>query len=293
MKSDYRIFNPCYQKEKITQIFLEFKGKNLLTESQYKELIKKLKKLNDLDLYKMQQRLRTQKIINFEEKRLTSEYLYENSYIPVRDEEKIKLYYFLMQLGFISFIEEGNILKPKKKRIRFNEGSKINSISLKNLSMQENLSNSDSGYLTTFIDNKKELIMAYVDNERNVKIFDVFNKRVLNDVKDLKHTKKIVCADYFTSKKGNESTKYLVSLSLDNTMIISDLSLNEKDTSKIVNNIGTNFQINQNGPNNTFSLSTVSHSGKFGLLLVIIMIKLLKYMIIKEIVCILLILMNI
>ena len=41
--------------------------------------------------------------------------------------------------------------------------------------MQENLSNSDSGYFTTFKDNKKELIMAYVDNERNVKIFELFS----------------------------------------------------------------------------------------------------------------------
>ena len=30
-------------------------------------------------------------------------------------------------------------------------------------------------------DNKKELIMAYVDNESNVKIFDVFNRKVLNE----------------------------------------------------------------------------------------------------------------
>ena len=95
-----------------------------------------------------------------------------------------------MQLGFISYLEEGNVLKPKKKRIEFMPNVKIRSISLRSLSMQENLSNSDSGYFTTFDDNKKGLTMAYVDNERNVKIFDVFNKQMLNDVKDLKHTKK-------------------------------------------------------------------------------------------------------
>ena len=62
--------------------------------------------------------------------------------------------------------------------------------------MQENLSNSDSGYFTTFRTKKdEEVIMAYVDNEINIKIFDVFKRKVINDVKDLKHIKKIVCVD--------------------------------------------------------------------------------------------------
>ena len=56
--------------------------------------------------------------------------------------------------------------------------------------------------------------MAYVDNERNVKIFDVFHKQVLNNVKDLKHTKKIVCVDYFLIKE----IRYLISIALDNTL---------------------------------------------------------------------------
>jgi hypothetical protein len=160
-----------------------------------------------------------------------------------------------MQLGFISYLEEGNVLKPKKKRIEFMPYAKISSISLRSLSMQENLSNSDSGYFTTFDDNKKGLTMAYVDNERNVKIFDIFHKQVLNDVKDLKHTKKIVCVDYFLVKE----IRYLISIALDNTMIISDLSINEKDTSKIIQNIGDTFESNQDKSNNTFSLSTVRH----------------------------------
>ena len=259
MKSDYRIYNPCYQREEIKKLFSEFPQNNLLTNSQYKELIEKLNNYNELDLYQMQQRLRIPKIMTFEEKRLKSGNLYEYSYEPVTDENKIKLYNFLMQLGFISYLEEGNILKPKKKSVEFNPNTKIRPLSLQNLSMQENLSNSDSGYFTTFDDNKKELIMEYVDNESNVKIFDVFNRKVLNDVKDLKHTKKIVCVDYFILHKRNETTRYLISLSLDNTMIISDLSLNEKDTSKIIDNIGNNFQKYENEPNNTFSLSTVRH----------------------------------
>ena len=189
IKSDYRIFNPCYQKEKIDQIFLEFKRDNLLTQTQYEELKNKLNRLNDFDLYKLQQSLRTPKVMSFKEKRLSSRILYEHPSIYVNNEDKEKLYYFLMQFGFISYLEEGNVLKPSKKRIDFGLGINIRSISLKNLSMQENFCNSDSGYFTTFPD-KDELIMVYVDNERNVKIFDVFHRKVMNDVKDLKAYKK-------------------------------------------------------------------------------------------------------
>mgnify|MGYP002623996162 CR=1 FL=1 len=68
IKSDYRIFNPCYLKEKISQIFYEYNRKNLLTNSQYQELIDKVDRLNDLDLYKLQQKMRTPKLMTFEEK---------------------------------------------------------------------------------------------------------------------------------------------------------------------------------------------------------------------------------
>jgi hypothetical protein len=116
IKSDYRIFNPCYQKEKISQIFNEYQRKKLLTNSQYKELIDKLNRLNDLDLYKLQQNMRTPKLMTFEERKLTSGYIYEYSSKKINNEEKEKLYYLLMQLGFISYLEEGNVLKPKKKK---------------------------------------------------------------------------------------------------------------------------------------------------------------------------------
>ena len=264
IKSDYRLFNPCYQKEKISQIFLEFKRKDFLTESQYKELTNKVNKLNDLDLYKLQQSLRTPKFMTFEERKITSGFLYDNPSRIIYDEEKEKLYYFLMQLGFISYLEEGNVLKPKKKRFEYIEGVHIRSNELINLSMQENLSNSDSGYFRTFKkygDNDDQLIIAYVDNEMDVKIFDVFNRQVLNDVKDLKHTKKIVCVDYFTKKTQDKEIFYLVSLALDNTMIISDLLINEKDTSKVIYKIGDTFQDNQEKENSIFSLSSASHDG--------------------------------
>ena len=193
--------------------------------------------------------------MSFEERRLTSGFLYEHPSIFVNNEDKEKLYYFLMQLGFISYLEEGNVLKPSKKTIQIEPN--VRSISLKSLSMQENLSNCDSGYFTTFLD-KNELIMVYVDNERNIKIFDVFHRKVINDVKYSKHIKKIVCVDYFTIiTNDGEKRRYLVSIALDNTMIISDLSLNEKDTSKTIQNIGDTFQEDQ--PNNTFCLSTIRH----------------------------------
>ena len=40
-------------------------------------------------------------------------------------------------------------------------------------------------------------------------------------------------------------------------MIISNLSINEKDTNKTIQNIGDTFKDNQDKPNNTFSLSTI------------------------------------
>ena len=43
LRSDYRLFNPYYQKEKIEELFLEYKNKNLLTISQYEEIQDKIK----------------------------------------------------------------------------------------------------------------------------------------------------------------------------------------------------------------------------------------------------------
>ncbi len=250
IKNDYRIFNPCSQKEKIVQMFSEFFGNNLLTQSQYKELTDKLNRLNYFDLYLLQQKLRIQKDMSFLEKQLTSNSIYENRFEKVENEEKNKLYNFLMQFGFISYLEEGNVLLPKKKKIEFKEG--VSSISLKNLSIQENFSNSDSGYFTIF-NQKNELIMVYVDNERNVKIFEVYHRRVMNNVKDLKHSNKIVCVDYFVV----DEKSFLVSIALDNKMLINDLSKNEKNTSILVENIGDSFK--ENAINNTFCLSTIRH----------------------------------
>ena len=258
IKKRYKIFNPYYlKKKKIIKIFKEYYNNNLLTYSQYEEIIDKIKnKLNYLDLYKIQQKMRIPKLMTFEERKLTTEFIYQNNSILVQNKEKENLYYLLMEFGFISYLEEGNALKQRKKRIEIVQNEKINSTSLRSLSMIENLSNCDSGYFT-ILNDKKELIMAYIDNEINVKIFDVFHRRVLNNIKDLKDKKKIICVDYYLI----DDVKYLISIVLDNTMIISDLSKNNNDTNKIIQNIGDTFDSNKNKPNNIFSLSTVSNQG--------------------------------
>jgi hypothetical protein len=56
--------------------------------------------------------------------------------------------------------------KKSKKRIEFIKNQEISSISLRSLSMIENLSNSDSGYFAIFND-KIELIMDHEYNERS------------------------------------------------------------------------------------------------------------------------------
>ena len=63
-----------------------------MTNSQFKELNEKLNRLNDLDLYKLQQNMRTPKLMTFEERKLTSGYMYEYASKKINNEEKEKLY---------------------------------------------------------------------------------------------------------------------------------------------------------------------------------------------------------
>ena len=121
----------------------------------------------------------------------------------------------------MNYLEEGNILKPEKKKIEFFDEDSIDYKDLKNLSIQENLCNSDSGYFIIYYE-KNKLIMAYVVNNLHVKIFDVFKKKVINDVNFLHHKEKIVCIDFFKI----ENERYLITISLDNEMKITNLSLN-------------------------------------------------------------------
>ena len=253
IKGDYKIFNPVYEKQKIIDLFKEYKNdKELLTESEYKEIENKINRLNCLDLFKLQKNYKTPKEMKFFINNINTEFLYDNNYYEVTDEKQKKLYYLLMQLNLISYLEEGNTFKPEKKKIEFFEQN-IRVVSLKLLSLQENLSNSGAGFFTVYYDND-EIRMAYVDNNTHIKIFDIFNKRVLKNINDLNFKKKIVCLDFFNDIK--EKKLYLVSISLDNIMIISDLNNNENIH---VKDIGKNFKYRQNDSKNTFSLSTVGN----------------------------------
>ena len=267
MISDYRIFNPCYQKKEIMRLFSEFRDKNLLMQSQYEEIEKKLNKLNDLDLYKLQQNLKIPKKFSFQIKKIDSTSLkgiyYNKSYEQV-DQEKSKLFNLLMRLDLLSYLEEGNFIRPNKKKFEFIDDLDDSSLSLQNLSVQENLSNSDSSHFTTFYEKREneddKLIMAYVDNGKTVKLFNVFDREALGEVKE-RPTMKIVCIDSFKVKKENGIKIYIVTLSLDNKMIITDFS--SKKLIKIIDNIGDTFKANKNKKKamQIFSLSSAENQG--------------------------------
>ena len=168
-----------------------------------------------------------------------------------------------MRLDLLSYLEEGNFIRPKRKKFEFIEGLDDRSLSLRNLSVQENLSSSDSSHFTTFYEKKEKedkLIMAYVDNEKTVKLFNVFDREALGEINE-KPTMKIVCIDSFQVKTENEIKSYVVTLSLDNKMIITDYS--SKKQIKIISNIGDTFKANKNKKNakNIFSLSTAKNQG--------------------------------
>ena len=252
IKIDYRLLNPCYQKDKIMEIFNKFKEKKLLDDAQCNEIIQKVKDMTYMELYTLQKRMRTPKIMTFEEKNVYSDLLYDSTYKPVIDDEKNNLYYLLMQLGFLSYLEEGNILKPKRKSITFTDPKSIRSASLRNLKMQENLSNSDTGYFTTYQD-KDNIIMPYIDNQHTVKLLDIFHRRILDEVKDLGHKNIIVRLDYFTVGEN----RYLVTLGLDNNINITNLTKNEIPLT--IPNIADNIFNDSKIKENYFSLSTVRH----------------------------------
>ena len=153
IKSDYRIFNPCYQREEIKNLFLEFRDNNTLEKSEYKEIEKKINGLNDLDLYNLQKDMKIPKTFTFSIRKIKSMDIYNNS-IDIEEEkiteEKNKLYNLLMRFSFLSYLEEENILNPKKMKFEFIKDLDDRSLSLRRLAIQENLSICDSSYFTTF-----------------------------------------------------------------------------------------------------------------------------------------------
>ena len=272
IKSDYRIFNPCYQKEEIKNLFFEFKKNNIIKESQYEEIEKKINRLNDLDLYKLQKKMKIPKTFTFSIRKIESLDIYKSSFNKEEetiDEEKNKLYNLLMRFSFLSYLEEENILNPKKMKFEFIEGLDDLSLSLRRLSIQENISICDSHYFTTFYEGNN-LKLAFVDIETNIKLFDLFERKCLGEIED-KPLMKIACIDSFQieveeNKKKVEinkkiKTNYVVIISFENKMIITDMSNNKKGKSKTAGNIGDTFGKHKNDKKatNVFSLSTVKH----------------------------------
>ena len=266
------MFNPYLQKEAIIQILEEYKRKKFLNKEQYDQAYQELDDMNFIDFYELSENLKTPIEMTFETKYLTKEdlknnYIYTGDYSKVEDKEYYNFYYDMMQFGFLKYLEPGNLLRPKRKRFEFLLKKEIKSetLSLLNDSIQENISNSDSGDFVTFKRKENEII-AYVCDEKIIKLANISDKKVLKTIK--KHDAKIVCIFYFLLKdeqdNSNNTTEYLISLSLDNKMIITDISENEdKKDIKPINKIGDTFEKNKKGKDNTFSISAVRHNKSF------------------------------
>ena len=101
--NDYKLFNPYYQKERLKEIFEEFKKKALLNEEQYQCIVNKIDNLNNLDLNKFRKKMRIPRYITFEEKIENSLLIIGNPTKEVTNNEKKKLYYLLIKLDFLSY----------------------------------------------------------------------------------------------------------------------------------------------------------------------------------------------
>ena len=123
--------------------------------------------------------MRIHKHMVFEERKLNSEFIDHDSIKKVEDHEKKKLYYLLVQLNFLSF--QLNITPEIKFHFKNVDKDNIKSDSLKSLLKQENLLNCKSDYFTTF-NTSNGLKMVYLDNKCYIKVFDVFNRRILKTI---------------------------------------------------------------------------------------------------------------
>ena len=173
------------------------------------------------------------------------------------NKDKKKLYYLLMQLNFLSFLETGQYSDNKEKPIKYEtliNKNYLRAISLKNSFLKENLTNCDSSFFTTFLQ-KDKLLLAYVENFTNIKLYNIFGRKLMANVKGLNYQKKIVQLTFFKA----DNTPYLASISLDNEMIISDLNANDKNKSIYISDIGDTYSKNKDNINNIFYVSSVKH----------------------------------
>ena len=254
----YKVLNPYYQKNQLIEIFSKFKNNNLLTQKQFDFLKNKVDTLDRFELYKIQQKMKVPKHMKFEEKRGDS--IFDDPIKDVNDSEKKKLYYFLIQLGFLTYKLN---LSP---RIKFNykRGEEIKSESLRNLSKQENLVNNKIDCYTIF-NIQEKINLAYVENKNIIQIFDIVDRRLLETI-PITIGEEILCIKVFTKLRyGKEDLKIpkLVALTDNNNIVIYDLSKEkENKEEKIIKNIGDSWDENKKEINNIFSLSTVQHGKK-------------------------------
>ena len=254
-KLDYNLFNPFNQRENIMKIFYEFckpeNGEQIIEENQYNEIKAQLDNLDNKDLYELQEKFLIPKNMTFESKLLSWNYDDTKEFIIVKNERK-ELYNLLMQFGFLPYYEIGNFLRPRIKQFHFENPENIRSDSLRNLSMQENLTFSDSGNFNIY-GNDKNYIMAYIDRGSNIKLYNIFEKNEFNEINDLYREKTIVCVNCFIY----EGNTYIITLGLDNTMIIYCLDKEKDNIIVHEGNIGFTYSNKCNTGN--FSLSSVKH----------------------------------
>ena len=234
---EYSLFNPLVQKEKIKELFND---KNVINESQEKELIAQLDKMEKRDLYFLYEKFRIPRNIQFE----------ESLSVPFdkKDKKKIKIYYLLIQLGFLPYYEIGMDLNIKPL-----PGKQINSQSLRRLSLRENITNTESGIFCLDKSNNIKLTIAYIEKETKVVIYDVYNREP-RDLKYLENNKNII---YNINCFNFNNKQYLAIIDSSNNMSIYDISEENEKLERTVKKIGDNFEINDKIK--LFGLSSVKH----------------------------------
>ena len=240
-KIAYDIFNPLVQKEKLKKLFNNYSSikkneQNLFNKSQKSELIIQLNGMEKRDLYTLQDKFRIPKNIDFEME-MDCKYF---------DNEKLKeFYYLLIQLGFLPYYEISMDVNIEPLPEKF-----ITCKSIRKLSVKDTISNSESG-IFCFDNKKNDLTMAYIKNKTEVVIYDVFNR----DSKTLTLNGEIISNINCFSFKNKQ---YLVTITLNNKMVIYDITKEKEDLKRTIVEIGDNFEREEKP--GLFSLSSVENN---------------------------------
>ena len=114
--------------------------------------------------------------------------------------------------------------------------------------------------------------MVYLDNKCYIKVFDVFNRRILKTILGT-NDEEILLVREFNKIKDNNKIPKIVSLTNNNIINIYDITTNDIEENieinkkeenmnlgrKTISNIGDSWVENKGKNNNIFSLSTVQH----------------------------------